>query len=269
MSDAATRWRRLRLKPNTSDDADWRGLQTTPNTLTAVVGGTTTAGVYSITFTGSVAHPKTSERLDVNFTASFTRVAENDATIADELENDMDAGIVSAAHPGVTLASLGITADVSSATITMTFPPSAIITATSSAPGSATIVWGLGTVVPITASNPNYARSGNDSINGSAIMVHAFDISDGTVPLAPGVGTQTTFSLQLIEICEVETVDSRGDVTIAYRYGGGLVLTGMTLDSPIELPTRTMKYWTVRMHTIANPVTDTSSYEIIHRVSVT
>jgi len=265
MTDASSTFKLLRRKIDpTADDVDWVANQTTPNELTAVVGGTTTAGVYSITVTGFV-YPRTGNALTVNFTASFTRVAENDATIADELENDFDASTI---NPGSTvlLSTVGITADVSSATITMRFPPNSSLTVTTSAPGSATITLPLGATVPITASSPHYARAGEDSITGSVVYLVQKDGVDGVGLLTP---TTATISGQLVEICELETPNSDGSRSYEYAYGGLAVLTGLTFNTPIELPTRGMKYWTFRLLTDSSLTANTSSIEVWYRSNAT
>ncbi len=267
MTDSSTVWRKLRTKMDpTADDSDWRANLQTPNRITAVVGGTTTAGTYSITVTGKVWKPGHNNLgpMDVNFTASFTRVAETDAQIADELENDFDAGTLTAAS-NVTLASVGIVADVSSATITITAPPQCQLTFTSSAPGSATIVWALGQTLPITASAPHYARAGEDSINGVLVVLNQMDDA-GTTLLAPGSGT---ISLQAIELVEYESVDSRGDRTYTYRTIALPVLTGITFGSPVELPMRGAKWWTVRLLTDSGLDANTDAIEVLWRPSVT
>ena len=262
MTDQATYWRRLRLKVDpTAADTDWRGTQTTPNTLTAVVGGTASNGVYSITFTGKVYNHRgvQGRQYDINVTVSRTRTSETSAQMAGLLEDDMDASAA--------LLEAGITADVSSATITITFPPGAYITMTASAPGSATITFPLGALMPILASAPHFARAGNDSQTGVEVIVSAMA---GATLLAPGTSTQTTFDLQGIELAIIETVDARGDRTYTQRVIGTTVLTGCTLDTPYELPLRGAKYWTARIASIpSNPVATTDSYEIAWRDSAT
>lgn len=265
MSDASSTFKLLRRKIDpTADDVDWVANQTTPNELTAVVGGTTTAGVYSITVTGFV-YPRNRAALTIDFTATITRVAETDAQIADALEDDFDAGTINAGSP-VLLSTAGITADVSSATITMRFPPNCALTVTASAPGSATITLPLGSTMPITASSPHYARSGEDSITGSVVYIVQKDLVDGTTLLLPGTAT---ISGQLIEICELETVNADGSRSYEYSYGGLAVLTGLTMNTPIELPTRGMKYWTLRLLTDANLTANTSAIEVWYRPNAT
>jgi hypothetical protein len=260
MTDASSVLRLLRRKfDTTTDDVDWRANQTTPNELTAVVGGTTTAGVYSINIAGKV-YPRTGGSLTVDFTATITRVAETDAQIADALEDDIDAGTINAGSP-VLLSTVGITADVSSETITMRFPPNCSLTVTVTAPAPGTITTPLGTVMPITVSNTHYSRSGEDSITGSIVYILAKDDLGATL-LAPSTAT---ISGQLIEIMEIESTDSRGDRTYAYAYGGLAVLTGLTFNTPIELPTRGMKYWTFRLLTDASLPAGTDAIDVVHR----
>ncbi len=111
-----------------------------------------------------------------------------------------------------------------------------------------------------------YTRDGGNSVNGVVCMVQLFDLVGGTVPLAPA----GTFSLQLIELAEVEAVDSRGDRTYRYITGGSASLTGQTCATPIELPIRGAKYWTVRIHTDdGNFTANTSSLEVVYRDSAT
>lgn len=263
MADAAGTWKRLRIKPDeTTDDTDWQGQQISPNTITAVVGGTTTAGVYSITVTGFIVKP-TGGQIDINFTATFTRAAENDNTIADELENDFDAGTANGNASTPTLASLGIVANVSSATITITAPPYAYLTFTASAPGSATITFPLGSSLPITASCPLYDRGALMNANAVVVMWNQLDVSGGT--LLPGTAT---LSLQAIELAEVESTDSRGDRTYRYVVGALAVLTGTTPNTPYEIPLRGAKYWTIRMLTDASLTANTTDIEVLYRDAV-
>lgn len=265
MTDASTNLRLLRRKIDpTADDVDWRGNQTTPNELTAVVGGTTTAGAYSITVTGQV-YTRTGGTLTVDFTATMTRAAETDAQIADALEDDFDAGTINAGSP-ILLSTVGITADVSSATITMRFPPNCSLTVTATAPGSATITLPLGSTMPITASQPHYARAGEDSITGAIVYLVQKDGVDGVGLLTPGTAT---ISGQLIELCELETMNSDGSRSYEYSVGGLAVLTGLTMNTPIELPTRGMKYWTFRLLTDASLTANTSSIEVWWRPNAT
>lgn len=264
MTDSSTVWRRLRLKPDpTTDDHDWQANLVTPNRITAVVGGTTTAGAYSINVAGKI-YTRTGGSLTVDFTASLTRVAETDAQIADGLEDDFDAGMINPGSP-ITLASQGITADVSSATITILAPPNASLTFTATAPGSATITFPIGSTLPITASAPHYARAGEDSINGVIVVLNQMDDA-GTTLLAPGSGT---ISLAAIELAEIETVDSRGDRSYAYRTISLTTLTGITFGAPVELPMRGAKWWTVRLSSDSGLDANTDSIEVIYRSSVT
>lgn len=268
MTDAASTWKRLRLKTDpTAADLDWAGTITTPNRLTALVGGTATAGVYSLQLVGKV-FTRTGQ-IDVDFTATITRVGETSGQIATDLGGDFTLGTVTTASP-VLLSSLGITASVDTATVTILFPPNANITVTAVAPAPGTITMALGTVVPISASAPHYARGGESSMNGVVVMVNAMDDAAGTILLAPGTGTQTTFDLQGVEICEVETVDARGDRTYTTRYGRTTTLTGCTLGNEYQIPLRGAKYWTVRVASIpADAVASTGSYEIVYRDAAT
>lgn len=266
MTDAATVWKRLRLKVDpTADDADWAGLQLTPNRLTAVVGGTTAAGVYSITVLGKVWKPGHNRMgpIDVNFTATFTRAgAETDAQIADELENDFDAGTVTVGS-SVTLASVGITADVSSATITIVFPPHCELTITTVAPGGATITLPEGAIMPITASAPHFKRSGEDSVTG--ILCCLFNMDDaGATLLVPG-GTVT---VEAVELIELETVNDRGDRTYAYRVAGLGDTASVAFGVPFVVPLRGAKFWTLRIHTDAALTANTDSIEVVYRDAV-
>lgn len=264
MTDAASVWKKLRLKIDpTADDPDWRTLQVSPNRLTAVVGGTTTAGVYSIRVVGKVWKPGQNNlgTIDVDFTATLTRVAETDAQIADALEDDFDAGTIRADSP-VTLASVGITADVDTATITMTFPPNCELTVTATAPGSATITLPLGSTMPITASSPHYARSGSDSMTGVVVVLNQMDDAGATL-LTPGVATVT---LTGIEVCEVETTNDRGDRTYAYRYAALTPLTTTPFGTPVEIPLRGAKFWTVRISSDSGDLeAGTDSIEVLYR----
>lgn len=267
MTDAATTWKLLRLKVDpTADDLDWAGTITTPNRLTFLVGGTTTAGVYSLRLVGKV-YMRTGAQHDVDFTATITRAAETDAQIASNLSGDFLTGTVTTASP-VLLSDVGITASVDTATVTVLFPPGANITVTTTAPAPGAITSALGLVVPITASAPHYGRAGESSMNGVVVMVNAMDDAGATL-LAPGTGTQTTFDMQAVEICEVETVNSRGDRTYSTRYGRTTTLAGCTLGNEYQLPLRGAKYWTVRITNDADPVSNTDSYEVIYRDAAT
>lgn len=263
-SSAATTWKRLRLKPDpTADDHDWRTNLVSPNRVTAVVGGTTTAGVYSIILTGKI-RTKAGAMLDVNFTATFTRAAENDATIAGELEDDFDAGTINPAT-STTLASMGIIADVSSATITFLFPPEFYGTLTAVAPAPGTITFPLGDTLPITASAPLFKRAGEGNVSGVQIILLQKDDAGATL-LAPGTGTVT---ITPIELCEIEDVSSAGVTT--YRYVSAAFfspLTTMGFGYPIDLPLRGAKFWTVRITSDSGLDANTDSIEVIWRDSV-
>lgn len=263
MTDATTNWKLLRLKPNTSDDADWRGLQTTPNQMTFLVGGTTTAGIYSINLSGVVLTNQ-GLQVKVDFTATITRVAETDAQIAANLEADFDAGT---ANPGtsVLLSSLGIVASVDTATVTIVFPPGAYITATVTAPAPGTITTALGTVVPICASAPHYSRGGESSPDSVVVQVTAMDDAGATVLLPEDGGTDATFVLVGLEICVIETVNTDGSRSYSYRYAETETITGALLNTEYALSVRGAKWWTVRLHTFANPVDNVDSYEVIWR----
>lgn len=268
MTDSATTWKRLRLKTDpTTDDHDWVGNQVTPNRLTAVVGGTTTAGVYSLRLQGKVYDSKRNAQFDVDFTATITRAAETDAQIASNLSGDFATGFLTAAS-AVLLSDVGITASVNSATVTMLFPPGASITATATAPGSATITMGLGTVVPVCASAPHYGRSGESGMNGVVVAVYPMDDAGATL-LAPGTGTQMTFDMQGIEICEVETVNDRGDRTYTTRIARTTTLTGCIVGNEYQIPMRGAKFWTVRILNDADPTTNIDSLEVIYRDAAT
>jgi hypothetical protein len=267
MTDAARTWKRLRIKTDaTNDDTDWVGGNTTPNRLTFLVGGTDTAGVYSIRLVGKVRNAKTSQQFDVDFTATFTRVAENAASIATDLQADFDAGTINAASP-VLLSTLGIVSTRNSATLTVVFPPGAEITVTTSAPAPGTITSALGLVVPITASAPHFARGGESSMNGVVVVVNQLNASNAIV--AVGTGTQPTFDMQGVEICEVETVDDRGDRTYLTRYARTTTLTGCVAGNEYQLPLRGAAYWTVRITNDADLVATTTQFEVIYRDAAT
>ena len=267
MTDASSTWKRLRLKTDpTVDDPDWRLTAVTPNTVTATVGGTTTAGVYSITVAGTIHKPGAmASQLDVNFTATFTRAAETDTQIADNLDDDFDAGVLRTGSTTL-LSTVGITADNTAGVLTIRFPPYFYGTVTASAPAPGTIVFTPGSTLPVTASAPHYARAGLSSANGITVEWNCFDDIGGTVLLAPSGGTMT---LQAIELAEVETVDSRGDRTYRYVTMGMDELASTTPGTPYEIPLRGAKYWTVRMLTDAALPAGTESVEVIWRDSAT
>jgi hypothetical protein len=265
MSDAAATWRRLRLKVDpATDDDDWRALQTTPNAVDILVGGTADDGDYTITLTGQIA-TRHGGMLTISSTVTFDRAAaETSAQVAAELEALLDAATINAGT-SITLASLGIVASVNSATITIVFPPHAIVTVTGSAPGTATITFPVGASVPITANAPLYGRAGEGGVNGVTCMLNQMDDAGATL-LVPGSGT---VSVQIIEICEIETVDSDGHRSYSYRYGGSAVTTLQTFGTPFELPVRGAKYWTLRILTDAGLEAGTDSIEVIYRDSAT
>lgn len=268
MSDASTNWTRLRLKIGTGDDTDWRGTQVTPNTLTALVGGTTDDGVYSITLTGRV-HTRRGGHLDVNATVEFDRqAAENDDTIASELNTALAAATITA-DSSITLASVGITATVSSATITIVFSPDAYITATSTDPGTGTITWALGTTVPISASAPHYARGGVSSPTGVVIQVSAMDDAGETLLDPEDGGADQTFTFEAVEICTVERFDANGIRQYHQRIASIETVTGALLNTEYVLQLRGAKHWSVRLLTFANNITNVDSYEIAWRDAAT
>jgi len=267
MTDQARTWKKLRVKTDaTTDDVDWVGTNVTPNRLTFLVGGTTTAGVYSINLFGKVRNAKTSQQFDVDFTATFTRAAENDASIATDLQADFDAATATATSP-VLLSTLGIVSTRNSATLTIVFPPGADITATVVAPAPGTITAALGLVVPICASAPHFGRAGESSMNGVVVIVNQLNASNAIV--AVGTGTQPTFDMQGVEICEVEVVDSRGDRTYQTRYGRTTTLTGCVAGNEYQLPLRGAANWTVRITNDADLVATTTQLEVIYRDAAT
>lgn len=266
MTDAAATWKRLRLKTDpTADDLDWVGTQTTPNRLTFLVGGTTTAGVYSLRLQGKVY--RNGQQFDVDFTATITRAAETDAQIATDLAGDFTGATVNAASP-VLLSSVGITASVDTATVTVLFPPGANITVTTTAPAPGTITAALGTIVPIVASAPHYARGGESSMNGVVVVVYPRDDAGATL-LAPGTGTQMTFDMQGVEICEVAALDSDGNPSVSTRIARTVTLTGCIVGNEYAIPMRGAKYWTVRITNDADPTTNVDSLEVIYRDAAT
>lgn len=263
MTDAAITWQRLRLKIGTSDDTDWRGTQTTPNTLTALVGGTADDGDYSITLVGSV-HLRHSGTLTVNTTVTFTRAAaETSAQVAAALELLLDAATITEDSP-VTLAGLGITASVDTATITLRFPPNASIVTSSEAPGTGTITWAIGTIVPITASAPLYARGGTSAPNAVAIIITAMDDAGETVLVPEDGGSDQTMVIEAIEICQVQRVVD-GVVRYENRIASIETITGALLNTEYILQLRGAAHWTTRLLTFANNITNVDSYEVAWR----
>lgn len=263
MTDAATYWQRLRLKLGTDDDADWRGTQVTPNTLTAVVGGTTSNGVYSISLVGTILKPH-GATLDVNTTVSFDRqAAEDDGTIAAALNTALATATI---NPGssVTLASQGISAAVNSATITLTFPPEAMITTSSVDPGTATITWPLGQIVPVVASAPHYTRGGESSLNAVVVQVSAMDDAGETLLDPEDGGSDQTFVIEAVELAFVERLIN-GRRVLQQRIASIETITGALLNTEYVLQLRGARYWTVRLHTFANNITNVDSYEVAWR----
>lgn len=262
MTDASTNWKRLRLKIGTGDDPDWRGTQTTPNYLTAEVGGTTTAGDYTITLVGKI-YTRTGGALDVNFTASFTRAAETDAQIATGLVADFTTGTINAGSP-VLLSTVGITASVDTATITIVFPPNCDITASSTDPGSASITWALGQIMPITGSAPHYARAGASSVNGVVVQVSAMDDAGETLLDPEDGGTDQTFVIEALEVCTVERVVN-GVTQYQQRIASIETIAAAQLNTQYILQLRGAKYWTVRLLTFAENIANVDSYEVAYR----
>lgn len=266
MTDAASHWKRLRLKIDpTADDPDYWGTQVTPNRLTALVGGTTTAGTYSLIITGFYIPPEGRAQVEINATISFVRAAENDSQIATGLDTAFDLATV---RPGCStrLIDCGFSCSVSTATLTILFPPGFYGTLTNSAPGSATITQAIGSAMPITGSASLYGRAGSSSPNGVTVMWNCYDEADGTVLLAPG---SATASLQAIELAEIETPNADGSRSYTYVVGATAVLAATTPGTPYELPLRGAKYWTVRFLTDANLPVGTASIGIIYRDSAT
>lgn len=262
MSDQTIKWKRLRLKPNTTDDADWRGTQVSPHTLTAVVGGAASNGVYSIRILGEVIMMD-GGRIEVDVLASFDRqAAETNDQIAGELEDDFDASAV--------LRKAGIVADVAASTITITFPPGANLRLIGTAPGAGTITFPLGSLMPIMASAPVYAGS-RHPLGNVMIQVSAMDDVAGTILLAPGTGAQTTFSLEMVELSVVEVKDPvTGLISLLTRVTGMQTpLAAQNLNREIPLSIRGAGFWTVRLHTFANAVAGTEAYEVTWREAAT
>lgn len=270
MSSARANWKRLRIKTDaTTDDHDWVGNAVTPNRLTFVVGGTTTAGVYSLRFVGKVygklGNPDA--QFDVDFTATITRAAETDAQIASDLNSDIGTGVIATGSP-VLLSDVGITSSVNSATLTVLFPPGAVITVTRTAPAPGTIVGALGDVVPIIASAPHFAGAGESSMNGVVVCVNGLNSSNVLVPV--GTGTQPTVTLEAVEICEVEIpATATAAASYFYRYARTTQLTGCVLGNEYQLPMRGAKYWTARIVTDADLVATTTQLEVIYRDAAT
>lgn len=254
MSDQTILWNRLRVMPNSDglqDDPDWRGLQQSPHTLTAVVGGTASNGVYSITIAGSVVRPNGSVAT-VNETISMTRTSETNAQIAAALDTDADANTV--------LTTAGITADDSSTTLTLTFPPGAFVTLTGSAPGTGTLTFPLGTSLPILGSAPHYGGS-RYHLGGVIVIVNALD---GDTLLAPGTSTQTTFDMELVEVALVRRETSSGP-RLETRIASTATLSGCELAAEYVFPVRGAGYFTVRLSNFADPVANTDGYEVVWR----
>lgn len=265
MSEPFSLWKRLRLKNDpTADDVSWATTNVTPNRAEVLIGGTATAGAYSIRLVGTVR--RQSGDISVDCTVSAVRAAETSAQMAAVLEALLDAAVVKSGSD-ITLASLGIVASVSSATITIVFPPDAHITLSGSAVAPATVTFPLTNTVPICAPAP-LALGGNrgrDDVNGVVVVLNQMDDAGETL-LAPGSGT---ISLQVVELIELTRLRSDGTKAVSYRYAGMATLTGMQFGVPIELPVKGAKHWTVRLLTDASLDASTDSIEVIYRDSVT
>lgn len=253
MSDQTIHWKRLRLKGNTSDDTDWRGTQVSPHRVTFAVGGSATAGTYSFRIQGQVVTLRGAQK-SIDQTVSIVRVAETNAQIAAALEV--------AGQANVELAKLGIVVDSSSTNVTVDFPPGAEVFFTTAAPGSGTLT-ASEPLLPIMSSAPVFAGSQND-LGSVEVMVLAKDDAGATL-LAPGVSTQTTFSLEVIELAVVKDVSTGGVPSYRQVVGGTTALASQELCRPITVPVRGAGFWTIRLHTFANAVSGTDSYEVIWR----
>lgn len=263
MSEPFSLWKRLRLKNDpTVDDVSWATTNVTPNRAEVLIGGTATVGAYSIRLLGTVR--RQSGDISVDCTVSAVRAAETSAQMAAVLEALLDAAVVKSGSD-ITLASLGIVASVSSATITIVFPPDAHITLSGSAVAPATVTFPLTNTVPICAPAPLAGNFGSADSNGVVVVLNQMDDAGETL-LAPG---SSTISLQVVELIELVRLRSDGTKSISYRYAGMATLTGMSFGVPIELPVRGAKHWTVRLLTDASLDANCDSIEVIYRDSVT
>lgn len=253
MSDQTIHWKRLRLKGNTTDDTNWRGTQVSPHRVTFSVGGTATAGAYSFRIQGQVVTLRGAQKA-IDQTVTFTRVGQTNAQIAAALETNGDAN--------AELAKLGIVIGSSSTDVTVDFPPGAEVFFTLAAPAPGTLM-ASEPLLPIVSSAPVFAGATND-VGSVEVMVLAKDDAGATL-LAPGTGTQTSFSLEVIEIAVVKDVSTGGVVSYRQVIGGTTALASQELCRPITVPVRGAGYWTIRLHTFANAVSGTDSYEVIWR----
>lgn len=249
MSDQHVNWHLLRTKIGTADDVDWQGTQVSPQSLTALVAGTATAGVYSITLSGEFNLPNGS-RIQIDQTLSATRVAQTSAQMAAELQ------VLGAANE--VFLRYGILVTVSTATLTFQVPPSfrGVLTRTVTAP--ATITFPLGdTFIPMPAA-PIAAGASKDC-GKVVVSVHAMN---GTAFLNPG--TAFTFTLVPVEVASYK--DPSG--VLQRRVQVGEAIADCLLDTEYTVPLRGARAWSVRLLTnadVADVPVGTDRFRVIWR----
>ncbi len=262
---ANTPWRLLRRKiavatDSTVDDPDWQGLNDNPNQLTAVVGGTTSDGVYSITVTWFVG------KKIFTATGSFERAAaETDAQIAAELETALDAATATDPLTGASVAlSDYLTVSVDTATLTLT-PVDKTIPMWFSwvDPGTATILFAPDLQLPICAPAPFVAGDGKDQPNIITISTHCLNASN--VVLDPA---SSDFDIEVVEIATVNVLGSDGNWTTVERVVGSAVDTEVPVGCAYDLPISGSNAWTVRLLNVDALPATTTQLEVIYRTNV-
>lgn len=260
VTDASIHWHRLRLKPDpTADDFDWQGQNTSPNRLTAVVGGTADDGDYELYIVGTLLMPD-GRQIGIDATISATRAAaETSAQMATALDTAFESATARTDLLRL-LTDLGFSCSVSSETLAIVFPAGFSGTLSSSAPGTATITHPVGAAVPICASSPLYARAGASSPNAVVVMWVMRDDA-GDTPLLPG---NATITMTAVELAVVERDGVYEEVVCATA-----AVAATTANTPYELPLRGAKYWTVRLTTDSNLTANTDSIEVLWRDAAT
>lgn len=260
-----TPWKILRRKitvatDSTVDDPDWQGLNDNPNQITAVVGGTTSNGVYSITATWVTGKKVFSA------TGSFDRQAgETDADIADELNTALAAATATDPLTGATIALTSyLTSTVDSATLTLVPVDKTIdIWITVVDPGTATITLAPDAKLPITAPAPYVAGDQKTQPNVIRISTHCLNSSGAVVDPA-----SSNFDLELVEVATVNVLGSDGNWTTVERVVGSSVDADIPVGQAYDLPISGAHAWTLRLINVDALPATTTALEVIYRTLV-
>ncbi len=234
MSTQSTIWKLLRIKLGTADDVDWRTLQVSPHSVTALLAGTATDGTYSITITGVYTNER-GDRIELVETFSALRdAAETSAQMAAEL--------VTAAGVHAALLRHGVIVTASSATLTIQLPPTFTGTLTRSVTAPATITFPLGdTLIAMPAAPIPMA----DGECGSVVVsVHAATASAVLLP-----NDTFTFTIIPVELAHYPDPLLPGLNTRIRRVHVGDAIADCLLDTEYVIPLRGAKHWTIRLLT--------------------